>query len=70
MFKPGGAPRYKNGLIICGACAAAGGVVVLIWKTLYAAEDRKVRKATAHVGPYEPRDSPQAENDFSKEIHK
>ena len=51
VFKAKDAPRYKHGLVICGACAAAGAVVVLIWKALYALEDRKVKQATQYVGP-------------------
>ncbi|WWD06514.1 hypothetical protein V865_004605 [Kwoniella europaea PYCC6329] len=41
VFKPKDAPRYKHGLIICGACAIAGGVVMLVWKALYAWDDRR-----------------------------
>ncbi|TYJ52016.1 hypothetical protein B9479_007392 [Cryptococcus floricola] len=40
VFKPGDAPRYKNGLIICGVCALAGGVVMLIWKALYVWDEK------------------------------
>ncbi|WVQ80974.1 hypothetical protein IAT38_003081 [Cryptococcus sp. DSM 104549] len=41
VFKTHDAPRYKHGLIICGVCAVAGGVVMLAWKALYAWDDRR-----------------------------
>ncbi|ODO01805.1 tartrate transporter [Cryptococcus wingfieldii CBS 7118] len=41
VFKPGDAPRYKNGLIICGVCALAGGVVMLVWKALYVWDEKR-----------------------------
>ena len=42
MFRASDAPRYKHGLIVCGACALAGAAVVLVWKVLYALQDRKL----------------------------
>ncbi|WRT63477.1 uncharacterized protein IL334_000382 [Kwoniella shivajii] len=45
VFKPKDAPRYTHGLVICGVCAVAGGVVMLIWKALYVWDDK--RKAQA-----------------------
>ncbi|KAK8845317.1 hypothetical protein IAR55_006030 [Kwoniella newhampshirensis] len=41
VFKPKDAPRYKHGLVICGVCAIAGGVVMLIWKALYIWDDKR-----------------------------
>jgi hypothetical protein len=42
VFRASDAPRYKHGLIVCGACALAGAAVVLVWKVLYALQDRKL----------------------------
>lgn len=41
VFQSTDAPRYTHGLVICGACTAAAGVVVLVWKVLYRLEDRR-----------------------------
>ncbi|WVR03306.1 hypothetical protein IAU60_000297 [Kwoniella sp. DSM 27419] len=41
VFKVKDAPRYKHGLVICGACALAGAAVMLLWKALYAWDDRR-----------------------------
>lgn len=37
LFQPQDAPRFQKGLIIAAACAAAGTVVILVWKYLYIA---------------------------------
>ncbi|WVQ93891.1 hypothetical protein IAU59_000969 [Kwoniella sp. CBS 9459] len=46
VFKAKDAPRYKHGLVICGACALAGGIVMLIWKALYIWDDRRNAQST------------------------
>lgn len=41
VFKAQYAPRYTNGLVACGACSLAGAVIVLLWKGLYAWDDKR-----------------------------
>lgn len=43
------APRYSRGLIIAAACAAAGAVIVLVWKGLYVLVERRRNRGTANV---------------------
>ena len=46
VFKAKDAPRYKDGLIICGACSLAGAIIVLVWKGLYAWDEKRQSPAS------------------------
>ena len=48
LFRQQDAPRYTRGLIIAAACAAAGVVIVLVWKGLYAILKRRQDKGTVN----------------------
>ncbi|KFY14938.1 hypothetical protein V491_05856 [Pseudogymnoascus sp. VKM F-3775] len=49
LFRQQDAPRYTRGLIIAAACAAAGVVIVLVWKGLYAILKRRQDKGTVNA---------------------
>lgn len=49
LFRQQDAPRYSRGLIIAAACAAAGAVIVLVWKGLYAFVERRQNRNTLNV---------------------
>lgn len=44
VFKTKDAPRYKDGLIVCGVCSVVGGVIMLVWKLLYIWDDRRAKE--------------------------
>lgn len=50
VFKPQDAPRYRPGLIICGACVLAAAVVVLLWRAAYAFDDRRQSRGVGEQG--------------------
>jgi hypothetical protein len=49
LFRQQDAPRYSRGLIIAAACAAAGTVIVLVWKGIYAFVERRQNRSPVNV---------------------
>ncbi|KFY77654.1 hypothetical protein V499_03001 [Pseudogymnoascus sp. VKM F-103] len=49
LFRQQDAPRYSRGLIIAAACAAAGAVIVLVWKGIYAFVERRQNRSPVNV---------------------
>lgn len=41
VFKAKDAPRYKDGLIVCGVCSVVGGIIMLTWKLLYIWDEKR-----------------------------
>ncbi|OWZ56088.1 tartrate transporter [Cryptococcus neoformans 125.91] len=44
VFKAKDAPRYKDGLIVCGVCSVVGGVIMLVWKSLYIWDEKRAKE--------------------------
>lgn len=43
VFKAKDAPRYKDGLIVCGVCSVVGGIIMLVWKLLYIWDEKRAQ---------------------------
>lgn len=43
VFKAKDAPRYKDGLIVCGVSSVVGGIIMLIWKLLYIWDEKRAQ---------------------------
>lgn len=69
VFKAADAPRYKTGLTICGACALAGAVIVLIWKALYIWDSkRRVQSEIITASPEYALDGRESDEDVDKKV--
>lgn len=44
VFKAKDAPRYKDGLIVCGVCSVVGGLIMLVWKSLYIWDEKRAKE--------------------------
>ncbi|WVO23714.1 uncharacterized protein IAS62_005069 [Cryptococcus decagattii] len=43
VFKAKDAPRYKDGLIVCGVCSVVRGIIMLTWKLLYIWDEKRTQ---------------------------